>query len=246
MVTRTTDALDRDGYAPSHAVVDGRTVDALTDAISAAADGPGGGGDPVAARRRRGERVYAMRNLMRLVPAVRALAVSSVLRRVVEPVVGPGARVVRALLFDKTPAANWKVAWHQDLSIAVRARRDDAPGYGPWSAKAGVVHVQPPVAVLERMLTVRLNLDDCGDASGPLLVLPGSHAHGVLPPDAVARWRRTVAPAACTGRRGDAVLMRPLTLHASSPATDPRHRRVVHLEYAAGDLPGGVDWYEDE
>jgi len=40
------------------------------------------------------------------------------------------------------------------------------------------------------------------------------------------------------------ILMRPLLLHASSAATEPRRRRVVHLEYAAGPLPGGVEWFE--
>ena len=35
----------------------------------------------------------------------------------------------------------------------------------------------------------------------------------------------------------------PLTLHASSAATSPGHRRVVHLEFATGALPGGLAWY---
>jgi hypothetical protein len=38
--------------------------------------------------------------------------------------------------------------------------------------------------------------------------------------------------------------MRPLILHASSPAEVPSHRRVVHLEYAADCLPGTVEWFE--
>jgi hypothetical protein len=39
-------------------------------------------------------------------------------------------------------------------------------------------------------------------------------------------------------------LMRPLLLHASSPARQPGHRRVIHLEYASEALPGGLQWYE--
>src|SRR5262245_7189469 len=85
----------------------------------------------------------------------------------VEPILGPGAFVVRGLFFDKTPRANWKVSWHQDLTIAVRVRIE-APGFGPWSLKAGVVHVQPPAEILERMATVRLHLDDCSESNGPL------------------------------------------------------------------------------
>jgi hypothetical protein len=38
--------------------------------------------------------------------------------------------------------------------------------------------------------------------------------------------------------------MRPLLLHASSPAQRPGHRRVIHLEFAAGELPGGLEWHE--
>src|SRR2546425_7573030 len=29
---------------------------------------------------------------------------------------------VRAIYFDKLPEANWPVAWHQDLTLALRAR----------------------------------------------------------------------------------------------------------------------------
>src|SRR5436305_11656262 len=61
---------------------------------------------------------------------------------------------VRAIYFDKSAENNWAVAWHQDLTIAVQ-EHIDVPGYGPWSAKDGVVHVQPPVEILEQMITVR-------------------------------------------------------------------------------------------
>jgi hypothetical protein len=59
------------------------------------------------------------RNLLS-VPAVRELATSDPMRRLVEPVLGPNAFAVRGILFNKLPGANWKVAWHQDCAIAVR------------------------------------------------------------------------------------------------------------------------------
>ena len=117
-------------------------------------------------------------------------------------------------------------------------------GFAPWSVKARVVHVQPPREVLEGMVTLRLHLDDCFEENGPLYVLPRSHAHGVLSPAEVERWRATVRPAACVAPAGGVLVMRPLILHASSPATSPSHRRVVHLEYASGHLPGGLQWDE--
>jgi ectoine hydroxylase-related dioxygenase (phytanoyl-CoA dioxygenase family) len=111
--------------------------------------------------------------------------------------------------------------------------------------KAGVPHVQPPVEVLNRMVTLRVHLDDCGPESGPLRVLPGSHAEGVLSPARVVAWRDRVPPAACLAPAGGAVVMRPLILHASSPATAAGRRRVVHLEWSADTLPGGLTWYTD-
>ena len=149
--------------------------------------------------------------------------------------------MVRGILFDKTPGANWKVGWHQDLSIAVK-KRVDVPGFGPWSEKAGVPHVQPPCAVLEQMLTIRLHLDECGEDNGPLRVLPGSHTKGKMAPQEIKAYRQATEPVICACPRGGALLMRPLLLHASSLATSPKHRRVVHLEFAAQPLPGGLEW----
>jgi hypothetical protein len=36
--------------------------------------------------------------------------------------------------------------------------------------------------------------------------------------------------------------MCPLTLHASAAAETIGHRRVIHIEYAADDLPAGLEW----
>jgi ectoine hydroxylase-related dioxygenase (phytanoyl-CoA dioxygenase family) len=222
-----------DGFALIPGVVPGGRIHALLAALESAEDGAG-------VRRR--ESVFAIRSLLEAVPAVRDLARSPQVRALVEPVLGPDAFAVRGILFDKTPDANWKVAWHQDLTIAVRERRE-VEGFGPWSEKAGVVHVQPPAAVLERMVTVRLNLDPCGPENGPVNVIAGSHRHGRLSVDEVQR-RRTEEPAVSTSLgAGGVLLMRPLLLHASSPSTSPAHRRVVHLEFAAGELPGGLEWH---
>jgi ectoine hydroxylase-related dioxygenase (phytanoyl-CoA dioxygenase family) len=225
--------LDEHGFALVPYVVDADAVRALLAALDDADEAEG-------VRPR--ESVYAIRNLLEVVPAVAALAKSPEVRALVEPVLGPGAFAVRGILFDKTPDANWKVAWHQDLTIAVRERRE-VEGFGPWSEKAGIVHVQPPAAVLERMITVRLHLDPCGPENGPVQVIPGSHRAGRLSAEVVQRWRagRDAVPT-CIGA-GGALLMRPLLLHASSPSTVPAHRRVIHLEFAADALPGGLEWH---
>ncbi len=184
---------------------------------------------------------YAMRNLARSVPAVKDLAQSAAIRALVEPILGPKPFAVRSLFFDKTAEANWKVAWHQDLTITVK-EKITVPGFTAWSVKEGVLHVQPPASILAQMLTVRLHLDDCGADNGPLQVMPGSHKAGRLNAKEIADWRDRCRAVACTVPRGGALLMRPLLLHASSPAAEPSHRRVVHLEFAAESLPAGLQW----
>jgi ectoine hydroxylase-related dioxygenase (phytanoyl-CoA dioxygenase family) len=192
--------------------------------------------DPEAAR-------GGIRNLFEISAAVRDLAVSPAVRQVAEAVLGAHCFAVRAILFDKTAAANWKVVWHQDLTIAVRARVI-TPGFAPWSEKAGVTHVQPPIEILERMLAVRTHLDDCGPENGPVRVLPRSHRVGRLSASAIDAWRTGSPSVDCVAERGAIVAFRPLILHASSQATVPGHRRVVHLDFAAEDLPEPLAWYE--
>lgn len=223
--------LARDGYAIVPDVVDGLAVDALLAALAPVGDAVAGthGG---------------ARDLLRAVPAVREIARSRPVREIAEAALGSGAFAVRGILFDKTPGANWKVVWHQDLTIAVRERRDVA-GFGPWTNKDGVPHVQPPADLLARMVAVRLHLDDCTATNGPVRVIPGSHTHGRLGPADVERWRAERPEVVCTVPRGGVLAFHSLLLHASSPALAPAHRRVVHLEYVAAEwsvLPGGLSW----
>jgi len=154
---------------------------------------------------------------------------------------GKRAWAVRAIVFDKTPDSNWAVPWHQDLSIPLRERHE-VDGYRAWSRKEGVWHAQPPRAVLEAMLTLRLHLDDCGADNAPLQVLPGSHAHGVLDAAHGAAWAAAGEPVTCIARAGDVLAMRPLLLHSSSKAAQPARRRVLHVEYAAIELPPPLQW----
>jgi Phytanoyl-CoA dioxygenase (PhyH) len=230
------ESIERVGFAIVPGVIDGAAVDRVFAALDHALTEDGAPGD----RPRRG---YAMRNLMARVPAVRELAESQALRSLAAAVLGPGAFCVRGLLFDKLPGANWHVGWHQDRAIAVRAQVE-VEGFGPWSVKAGVAHVEPPVDVLERMVTLRVHLDDCDEDNGPLRVMPGSHRGGKLGGESVRRWIDECGAVTCRVPHGGVVIMRPLVLHASSPARRPEHRRVVHLEYAADALPGGLHWYE--
>ncbi len=150
---------------------------------------------------------------------------------------------VRGIYFDKRPETNWLVAWHQDLTLALK-ERVEMPGFGPWSVKDGVPHVQPPIELLEQMLTVRLHLDDADAGNGALRVLSGTHRLGRLNAESIAKCRETHAEVLCTTKAGDALLMRPLLLHASSRSTSERRRRVLHVEFAGFSLPPPLAWHE--
>lgn len=172
-----------------------------------------------------------VRHIEQRIPAVAALAAGPLLQALLEGTLPAPPRLVRAILFDKTPANNWLVTWHQDRTLAM-ARRCDREGWGPWTLKDGTWHVQPPEAVLQQMVSVRLHLDAADEHNGCLQVVPGSHRNGVLPASA------SLAPAAATVRvvtapAGSALVMRPLLLHASTRSTSGRRRRVLHLEYCS-------------
>jgi ectoine hydroxylase-related dioxygenase (phytanoyl-CoA dioxygenase family) len=162
----------------------------------------------------------------------------------IEPILGSEARIVRGIFFDKTPDANWKVAWHQDLTIAVH-KQVDIDDYGSWSKKAGIVNVQPPISVLEKMLTLRVHLDDTDEFNGALRVIPASHKGGRLSAEEIQVWKEKGDSITCSVKRGGVMIMRPLILHSSLAALHPRHRRVVHLEYCSAKLPDGLEWHED-
>ena len=160
------------------------------------------------------------------------------LRKLAGEVLGGEAVAVRAILFDKTPSTNWNLAWHQDTKIAVK-ERVDIPGISQWSKKEGVVHCQPPVEILEKMVALRLHLDPCGEQNGPLRVIPRSHIRGILPGSEPVDEEDGVH---CTCEIGDVILMKPLLLHASNKSEVPGHRRVIHIEYCSASLPPPLEW----
>ncbi|MEM7383867.1 MAG: phytanoyl-CoA dioxygenase family protein [Verrucomicrobiota bacterium] len=153
-----------------------------------------------------------------------------------------GLLPVRSILFDKCAEANWPVAWHRDLTIALQEELSVA-GYGPWSVKEAVPHVQPPRDLLAGMWTLRLHLDDTPSTNGALKVLPGSHQ---WPIDEVASASDLKEKAVtCCCRAGDVLIMSPLLLHASGRSEKPARRRVLHFEYAdPGVLDPPLRWYE--
>jgi Phytanoyl-CoA dioxygenase (PhyH) len=148
---------------------------------------------------------------------------------------------VQCTLFDKTVDKNWLVPLHQDLSIPVRERCEDIHLSG-WSHKEGILYVQPPIEVLEGLVAIRIHIDDCNRDNGALRVVPGSHDRGRISPADIATLKIASGEQLCAVKQGGALVMRPLLLHASSKATSPNRRRVLHFLFGSASLPLGLQW----
>lgn len=174
-------------------------------------------------------------------PAVNALANHPRLLELAGTFVGSSPQPFRATLFDKSPDSNWLVAWHQDTALPLRQRVESSE-WGPWSLKADVLYAHAPAAALEKIISLRVHLDDSTASNGPLRVLPDTHSLGVLSEDAIERLAREIPQVECLVSRGGVVAMRPLIVHASSKARDDQPRRVLHIEYAGNlSLGAGVE-----
>lgn len=151
-------------------------------------------------------------------------------------------RPVQCSLFAKGEGVSWSVTPHQDLSVPV-ANRVDVPEWGGWSRKENVWFAQPPAAFLEGLIAVRLQLDANASETGPLEVVPGSHAMGRLASGSVSKYAEHRIK--CVVPRGGVLVMRPLLIHSSGKPLSPSPRRVLHFLFG-GLLPTGLSWASPE
>ncbi len=180
-----------------------------------------------------------IRNADKKYSAVARLASSRKILDLAKNYIGDGPSLVRSILFDKNEINNWLVTWHQDKTIAV-SDKVEIKDWGPWSIKDGIFHVQPPIEVLDKMVTFRIHIDTATEDNGCLRVLPGSHRYGVLGADALRSVATETSPFACEAVAGDVLVMKPHIVHSSSKAVSPSRRRVIHLEYSSYVLPAGL------
>lgn len=211
--------FDRDGARHFPAAFGPDEIAALIDTLSLPGDRPGA-------------RLGATPGLAALLGPADSLAAA---------LLGPAARPVGAKLFDKSPARNWALGWHQDRTIPVRERRD-VPGFGQWTVKSGIDHCVPPFGILERSLTLRVHLDPAGPANAPLLIAPGSHRLGLVLEAAIQSAVDRFGAFACLAEPGDVWACATPILHASARAAGAGPRRVLQLLYSAERLPGGLRW----
>ncbi|KQY80205.1 MULTISPECIES: phytanoyl-CoA dioxygenase family protein [Roseateles] len=157
------------------------------------------------------------------------------------PLLPAGAVAVQCTLFEKSSDRNWLVTPHQDLAIPVESRVEH-PALSGWSIKSGRHFVLAPAELLAQMIALRLHLDDATEADGGLRLVPRSHRAGVLNDVALGQWRERPGAVAADALAGDVLLMRPLVLHASSKASAPGRRRVLHFLFGPPALPHGLRW----
>ena len=225
--TATGRKLIRDVYSANQ-------LKALQDAVASL-------GDQIdSAVRQNSGAVYAARNILDLVPSLATIWKTDQLVECIHEILGDRVGLVRGLFFDKPPEQTWALPWHKDLLIAVANSTGKTDGYSAPRLRAGVLHTEPPVEVLESMLTLRVHLDPMTDENGPLRVLPGSHRTGKS--FQIDGFDSETIHA----NAGDTLLMRPLLVHASGRSLEnsTTNRRVLHLEFSGmPNLPGGVQWH---
>ena len=135
--------------------------------------------------------------------------------------------------------SNWLVVWHQDTALPLREKRE-TPGWGPWSIKDSVTYAHAPSNALEKVLALRVHLDDSTESNGPLRVLPGTHTRNVMTDEEIQNLGDKTDAVECTVCKGGILAMRPLIVHASSKSQSSNPRRVIHIEYA------GVSEFENQ
>lgn len=212
------DAIDENGYAILPGIFERGYLDRLLQELS-----------ELAPKRSRA----GLRHALRYAPVVESAQREEMIE-LARGVLGPDAFPFRATLFDKSPATNWLVVWHQDTALPLQAQVE-TPGWGPWSVKEGIHYAHAPAATLTQVLALRVHLDDSSFNNGPLRVLPGTHKLGLLSDESVHGVVARTTPVDCVAPKGSVVAMRPLLIHSSSKSHEDAPRRVLHIEYAASD-----------
>jgi ectoine hydroxylase-related dioxygenase (phytanoyl-CoA dioxygenase family) len=138
---------------------------------------------------------------------------------ILKPLLGPDIRLHTSKLNTKAPGGGAAVEWHQDWAFYPHTNDD--------------------------LLAVGLMLEDVDPATGPLMVVPGSHKGPVLdhfvdgvfcgavdPNDPLFEKERIVTLA---GKAGSMSIHHVRTLHGSAPNRSDRARLIIFYECGAAD-----------
>lgn len=190
---------------------------------------------------RSGSKTLSIRQLFNQLPQLKGMVMNQNLEKVLEQL-APGARLTKAIYFDKPHLSNWYVTWHQDITINVK-ERIESEAYSGWTTKEDFYAVCPPDEVLHKTLSIRIHLDDSLAHNGTLQVIPGSHNKRLSDAD-IQLITQNSSPTVCEIGKGGIQLMRPMLLHSSAKSRSQRARRVIHLEFCSAGLSEGLEWHE--
>jgi ectoine hydroxylase-related dioxygenase (phytanoyl-CoA dioxygenase family) len=185
--------------------------------------------------------LFAIRQLMKNVPELSNLLFNKKMTELISDLSESEYFLTKAIYFDKPSESNWFVAYHQDLSISVD-KKMELENYVNWTLKKEQYGVQPPIEILKDTITIRIHLDKTSKNNGALKVIPKSHLNGITRADS-KDWN-IKNEFVCEVEKGGAMLMKPLTLHASNRTTNGKKRRVIHLEFNKHNLTEPMEWLE--
>ena len=185
--------------------------------------------------------VFAIRQFLKEIPSTLDTILNDNLKNLLEHLLGDKYFIVKSIYFDKPQSSNWYVSYHQDLTISVD-KKLELEGFGFWTTKQNQFAVQPPLDILQSVVTVRIHLDDTDEKNGALKVVPKSHLKGIYRPETID-WAGE-SEVCCNVSKGGIMLMKPLLLHSSGRTTNNRQRRVIHIEFANQELPTELNWAE--
>ena len=150
-------------------------------------------------------------------PTVNQQATTGHFHQLAKSVLGESCFPTHAILYNKNDTPQ---PWHQDNTIKVQGQ--------------GFIEPQDK-SVFNKLLSLRLSLDDCTFFDGALKLCPSSHKHGPLTTQEI-RGHSLRPFSSPEMKAGDILLMHPLTIHASAESKTGNPRRVIHIVYATPDV----------
>lgn len=190
---------------------------------------------------RKSDDLFAIRQFIKEIPAVKPLIFNDRLKEIITTIGGNNCFVIKSIYFDKPEKSNWFVSYHQDLTISVNEKAE-IDNFTNWTKKHNQYAVQPDTEILESIFTIRIHLDDTTSENGALKVLDKSHLKSVFRIDHLnLNEEKEVF---CEVQSGSIMLMKPLLFHGSNKTTNDKNRRVIHIEFSNKKLPEGINWSE--
>ena len=128
--------------------------------------------------------LFAIRQFIKEFPEIKKLLFHERLKEIIKNIGGEDYFIVKSIYFDKPEKSNWFVSYHQDLTISVDKKIEDE-NFSNWTNKHNQFAVQPPIEILENIVTVRIHLDDTNEDNGALKVLKKSHLKSICRIDSI-------------------------------------------------------------